>query len=196
MIREKFSFCCNYATLLIKNALIIALITTLASCSLFGNKKEEVKDTEEEEILKKKDLEFNTFKRIKQHAEENPLFSTDRLKKNEGTQTFGNTNILWRATLDSLEEIPLQNIDYIGGMIMTDWYKPASNNEKEFKIQIRFVSNEIAVSSIKITTFIKTCLQNENNNCQISKGSSDLNDKIKQKIIEKVKVLKNTKPKT
>ena len=37
--------------------------------------------------------------------------------------------------------MPLQTVEYSGGMIVTDWY--GENNKETIKISIRFLSNEI-----------------------------------------------------
>ena len=44
--------------------------------------------------------------------------------------------------------MPLQTVDYSGGMIVTDWY--GENNKETIKISIRFLSNEIKTESLKI----------------------------------------------
>ena len=44
-------------------------------------------------------------------------------KKDTSTSVdFAKSNVLWKATLKSLEFLPLINADYSGGIIIYDWY--------------------------------------------------------------------------
>ena len=36
---------------------------------------------------------------------------------------FSSSNPLWRASLATLDFMPMNTVDYSGGMIITDWYK-------------------------------------------------------------------------
>ena len=56
---------------------------------------------------------------------------------------------MWRASLEILDFLPLNTVDYSGGMIITDWYSDSSSNES-LKITIRFLANEIASENLKI----------------------------------------------
>ena len=48
------------------------------------------------------------------------------LKGRGGTFQFASANHLWRATLEVLDFIPLVNVDYAGGLVITDWYTVVS----------------------------------------------------------------------
>ena len=74
---------------------------------------------------------------------------TNPLNRQGGNFQFASSNEMWRASLELLDFTPLQNVDYSGGIIVTDWF-----NEKEdqdsLKITIRFLSNEIRADGIKV----------------------------------------------
>ena len=55
--------------------------------------------------------------------------------------------------------LPLTTVDYSGGVIITDWYSQ-KNNLESIKITIRFLSNEIRSSSLKIIIHKKICEKN------------------------------------
>ena len=38
---------------------------------------------------------------------------------------------MWRASLETLDFIPLTTVDYSGGMIITDWYSEGSSGANE-----------------------------------------------------------------
>ena len=76
---------------------------------------------------------------------------------------FSTSNPMWRASLETLDFLPLTTVDYSGGVIITDWYSDGSNTD-QVKITVRFLSNEINSSSLKIIVHKKNCT--ENNNCK------------------------------
>ena len=49
---------------------------------------------------------------------------------------FSSSNPMWRASLEILDFLPLNTVDYSGGMIISDWYSDLSNNES-VKITIK-----------------------------------------------------------
>ena len=57
--------------------------------------------------------------------------------------------IQWRASLETLDFLPLTTVDYAGGVIITDWYSENTNTD-QIKLTVRFLSNEIRSDSLKI----------------------------------------------
>ena len=56
--------------------------------------------------------------------------------KNEnqgGVFDFASSNELWRASLDTLDFMPLISADYGGGLIITDWYSDQGNSNDSIK---------------------------------------------------------------
>ena len=47
-------------------------------------------------------------------------------KKGGGNFQFASSNEMWRASLELLEFTPLANVDYSGGVIITDWFSENS----------------------------------------------------------------------
>ena len=70
---------------------------------------------------------------------------------------------MWRATIDILDFVPLTNVDYGGGIIVTDWYKNSSKDKDSIKLMIQFLSNEIRADGLKVTIYKRECLSE--NNC-------------------------------
>ena len=48
---------------------------------------------------------------------------------------FSTSNPMWRASLETLDFLPLTTVDYSGGMIITDWY---SDTQLQSKSQLKF----------------------------------------------------------
>lgn len=103
--------------------------------------------------------------------------------KNNKTNNFefSTSNVLWRATLQSLEFLPLLNADYSGGVVVYDWYSDNLNAKDQIKVTVRFLSNELRSNSLSVIVHKKTC--NENNVCSTKKIDGGIADEIKDKIL-------------
>ena len=64
---------------------------------------------------------------------------------------------LWRASLNTIDFMPLSSVNYSGGIIITDWYSDGSNPNESIKISIRFLTNEIRSDSVQIKVFKREC---------------------------------------
>ena len=78
---------------------------------------------------------------------------------------------MWRASLETLDFLPLITVDYSGGVIISDWYSEGSSNEA-IKLTIRFLSNEVRSDSLKIIVHKKIC--DKNLNCRTNVSQSKL----------------------
>ena len=103
------------------------------------------------------------------------------------TFEFATSNILWRATLKTLDFLPLSNADYSGGVIIYDWYSEKEEKE-QIKISVRFLGNELKSSSIQILGHKKTC--DENNKCFTKKIENNISEEIKNSIISTARLIK------
>ena len=90
---------------------------------------------------------------------------------------FSTSNPMWRASLETMDFLPLTTVDYSGGMIVSDWYTDSTSADEAIKISIRFLSNEISAGSLKIIVHKKTCANNSG--CKISLMT---NTKIKEEL--------------
>ena len=99
-----------------------------------------------------------------------------------GKFEFANANPLWRASLDTLDFMPLLSVDYGGGIIITDWYGEENENDS-IKITIQFLSNEIRSDSLNIKVFKKKCTNLSN--CKVMQSQSDINQELRVAILKK-----------
>ena len=113
------------------------------------------------------------------------------LERNKGGNfQFASSNEMWRATLDLLEFTPLSNVDYSGGVIITDWF--SENSEQEpLKITVRFLSNEIRADGLKVIIYKKICKKNDQTNCKTIQDSTTLGQEIKLAILKKAATIKS-----
>jgi hypothetical protein len=104
------------------------------------------------------------------------------------TFEFASSNVLWRATLKSLDFLPLLNADYSGGIIIYDWYSQTNNQKEQIKISVQFLNNELRSDSIKITAHKKICETTER--CSNSTLDQNFANSVKESIIASARILK------
>ena len=129
-------------------------------------------------------------KRVQKNLEEGRGFRIMDLNKKEGGGSFefATSNALWRATLDILEFAPLSNVDYGGGVIITDWYSSENNLDQSIKISIQFLSDEIRADGLIVKVYQKNCVSISN--CAVKLIETDLNQEIKLAILRKAAQIK------
>jgi len=77
--------------------------------------------------------------------------------------------------------VPLNVVDYSGGVIITDWYSDSSS--EEIKITLRFLSNEIRSDAIKVIIHKRNC--KSFSNCSIKEINNSTNSEIRLAILKK-----------
>ena len=133
-----------------------------------------------------KDNPVNVNERVKRNIEEGRGIRFGRGATRGGDFDFASSNPLWRGAIDVLDFVPLTNASYSGGIIITEWFSSenaAENTNRELKLTIRFMSNEIRADAIKVLVFEKLCAQN--NNCKTKKIKSKLEGELKLAILKK-----------
>jgi hypothetical protein len=163
----------------ITKIIILGFFLTILGCA---SKK---KDITEETVF-----EPDPQKRAREFADKGGgLFGDiNNKKKSSNVVDFSTSNIMWRATLKSLDFLPLLNADYNGGIIIYDWYSDQSNSNEQIKISIRFLSNELRSDSLSISAHKKIC---ENfDKCKTVKLDKKFEDQIRNNILDVSRTLK------
>jgi hypothetical protein len=138
-------------------------------------------------------IEQDGFKKARESADKGGgIFGTlgkdVQNQQGQGNINFGNSNVLWRATLKSLDFLPLINADYSGGIIIYDWYSESSNSDEQIKITVKFLSNELRTESVEVSSHKKICDQNQK--CFTKKTDVDFNKNIKENILAEARKLR------
>lgn len=69
---------------------------------------------------------------------------------------IGVNSYLWRASLDTLNFMPLASADPFGGVIITDWYSdPAAPNER-FKATVYILDTRLRADALNVSIFRQT----------------------------------------
>ena len=110
---------------------------------------------------------------------------------NGGVFEFASSNELWRASLDTIDFMPLTSVNYSGGIIITDWYSTDQNSNESIKISIRFLTNEIRSDALDIKVFNKKCVTQSN--CVTSEKESGINNELRTKILKTASIYEKEK---
>jgi len=162
----------------IKIVLLLTLITTLNSCGPLAYKKTDARKYPPE-----------PEKRVEKNMEEGKGFRLFGGDKNRGTNyEFASSNELWRATLDTIDFMPLTTANYSGGIIVTDWYSDNENLNESLKITVRFLSNEIRSDALDLNIFYRDC--DSSNRCKVVEKQGNLVTELKREILKKATIYK------
>ena len=132
----------------------------------------------------------NVTDRAEKNIQDGRGFKFSDITKNNGTFDFATSNEMWRASIDLLDFTPLSNVDYSGGIVITDWFAKEGSKNEYLKITIRFLSNEIRADGLKILIHEKTCTAN--NVCSIKKVETKLSQEIKGAILREATLIKDS----
>jgi hypothetical protein len=131
--------------------------------------------------------------RVKKNLEEGRGFKITDLGQNKGgVFEFASSNELWRASLDIIDFMPLTSVNYSGGIIITDWYSNAKNQNESIKITIRFLTNEIRSDALNIKVFTRRC-ETSLINCKYLESNNVLVSELKKEILKKASTYKKEK---
>ncbi len=148
-----------------KNLLVlfsILILLTQTGCESLKPKK-----------VSAKDFPPDPRKRVEKNINEGRGFRIMGGAKKGTNYEFASANPLWRATLDTLDFMPLSSANYSGGIVITDWYSENNSPNESVKISVRFLTNEIRSDALDINVYLKKCSDNSTN-CSISKNNNDL----------------------
>ena len=157
----------------IKLILLLSLISSLNSCGPLSYKKTDARKFPADPAL-----------RVKKNMEDGKGFKLfDSERKVGTTYEFASSNELWRATLDTIDFMPLTTANYSGGIIVTDWYSDNQNLNENIKITIRFLTNEIRSDALDLKIFYRNC--DPSNKCKIIEKEGNLSKELKKEILKK-----------
>ena len=115
----------------------------------------------------------------------------DLLNQNKQTASIGVgmpiNPYLWKASLETINFMPLSSADPFAGLIITDWYSQNNTNER-CKINIFIRGVELKTSNLKVNSFCQTL--SDTNNWVSNEPDIKVNAQIENAILNKAKKLK------
>ena len=176
MVLNRFSKIMNNFS---KFILVLLSLILLNSCGIY--KRSDVKDNP-----------VNVQDRVRKNIEEGKGVRFNLGKRKGGVFDFASANELWRASVEILDFVPLVNASYSGGIIITDWFNGNDNTNRELKITVRFLTNEIRSDALKITIHERIC-NPSTNKCNTQLIDSKISNEIQLAILKRAAVLEKTK---
>ena len=136
-------------------------------------------------------VSYDPKERVQKNLEEGRGFRLDSAFRNNskgGNFQFASSNELWRASLDTIDFIPIAAANYSGGILITDWYSSDKNLNESIKISIRFLTNEVRSDALDVKVFYKKC--ETLINCSISEKDGNLKTELTKEILKKAAIYK------
>ena len=165
--------------------IFLLLIVCLLTLSCSGAFKPKKVDTRE--------VSTNAGERARKNIETGRGTSLKGLINRDTNYEFSTANPMWRASLETLDFLPLTTVDYSGGIIITDWYFDSSGSSDEsIKITVRFLSNDIRSESVKVIVHQRIC--KSSGNCKIQLlDKSNIQEELHRTILKKASLIDKNK---
>ena len=96
---------------------------------------------------------------------------------------------LWKASIETINFMPLSSTDPFAGTIITDWYTTDINVNERCKLNIFVNGKELKTENLKVSSF---CQSLKNNQWVNMPSSSENNIRLENAILNKAKKLKLT----
>ena len=94
---------------------------------------------------------------------------------------------LWRGALETINFMPLNSADPIGGTIITDWYSTTENQKERCKLNIFILGIDLKTENLKVTSF---CQEYRDNIWVAKSVEKEKSIKIENAILNKAKKLR------
>ena len=111
---------------LVKAALIMVVAAALSACSMFGGRNDDASRT------------------------------AARANAAEVTEGIGVNAYLWRASLDTLNFMPLESADPYGGIIITGWHADPTTPSERFKATVYILDTRLRADALNVSIFRQT----------------------------------------
>lgn len=69
---------------------------------------------------------------------------------------IGVNAFLWRASLDTIDFMPLVSADPFGGVIITEWYQPPTTTDERLKLNVYILDTQLRADAVKVAVFRQT----------------------------------------
>lgn len=95
--------------------------------------------------------------------------------------------LLWRATLDVVSTIPLDDVDTFGGTIVTEWYQLKKTSDERIKMAAFILDRELRADGIRVVVYVQKRI---GNNWQDSGTDSVMGKKMEELILTRAREIR------
>ena len=100
---------------------------------------------------------------------------------------IGVNSYLWRASLDTLNFMPLASADPFGGVIITDWYSAPTTPNERFKASVYILDTRLRADALNVSIFRQT---NTNGTWSDASVDPDTEVQIENAILQRARELR------
>ncbi len=115
------------------------------------------------------------------------IFRSDEGEKVVGSIGMSINPYLWKGAIETINFMPLNSADPIGGTILTDWYSTSNNEDERCKLNIFISGKELKSQNLKVTSF---CQDFKNQRWVNKEVDLENNLKIENAILNKAKKIR------
>jgi hypothetical protein len=112
--------------------------------------------------------------------------SGDEVAMPDGPQ-LGVNSYLWRATLDTLNFMPLASADPVGGVVISDWYAAPDKPDEHVKVTVYILDRRLRADAVKVNVFRQTRNPNGWSDAQVN---PDTGIKLENAILARARELR------
>ena len=95
--------------------------------------------------------------------------------------------LLWRASLDIMSTIPLDDVDTFGGTIVTEWYQLNKTSDERIKMTAFVLDRELRADGIRVVVYVQKRIEN---NWQDSGTDSEMGKQIEELILTRAREIR------
>ena len=95
--------------------------------------------------------------------------------------------LLWRASLDIMSTIPLDDVDTFGGTIVTEWYQLNKTSDQRIKMTAFVLDRELRADGIRVVVYVQ---KRAGNSWQDSGTDSEMGKQIEELILTRAREIR------
>jgi hypothetical protein len=100
--------------------------------------------------------------------------------------SMGVNAFLWRASLETLDFMPLEQVDPFGGVIVTDYYASSEAPNERFKANVYILDTGLRADALKVSIFKQ---ENQGGSWRDSNADADTARQIENAILTRARQL-------
>lgn len=97
--------------------------------------------------------------------------------------------LIWRASLDIVSVLPIEDVDAFGGSIISDWYSLPSRPDERIKLAIFVLDRELRSDAVRVIVYVQA---NQNGLWKDAGIDSELARRIEELILTRARELRAT----
>ncbi|MEL6245355.1 MAG: DUF3576 domain-containing protein [Pseudomonadota bacterium] len=114
--------------------------------------------------------------------------SRDNVERRVVEEVSGGVNpYLWRASLDTLESLPITSADPIGGLIIYDWHSFSDAPDERIKATVYILDTRLRADGVKVAVFRQ---EKDGDTWVDAEATPDTGVQLENRILERARALK------